>query len=123
MSDPFLLLSSVHINLGEVLGWVSAGVTVASAFVAATPTPNPKTVWGKIYKGIETAALLIGRAKDSGVPIPALTASQSTFVQAAEKMIPTVAAVAEPAIAALTAAPAPAAAPVAPAQPAAAPAA
>jgi hypothetical protein len=42
---------------------VSAVVVLASAICALTPTPNPDTAWGKVYKFIELLALNIGKAK------------------------------------------------------------
>lgn len=36
----------------------------ASAVVATTRTPDPKTTWGKIYRLIEVLALAIAKAKD-----------------------------------------------------------
>jgi hypothetical protein len=42
---------------------VSAVVVLASAICAITPTPDPKTTWGKVYKFIELLALNIGKAK------------------------------------------------------------
>jgi len=41
----------------------SAVVVLASAICALTPTPDPKTIWGKAYKFIELLALNIGKAK------------------------------------------------------------
>ncbi|HEV2185910.1 MAG TPA: hypothetical protein VGR70_01805 [Stellaceae bacterium] len=46
---------------------VAVVVTAASAFCAATPTPDPTTTKGKIYHWIEIAGLVVGRAKESGV--------------------------------------------------------
>lgn len=42
---------------------VTAVVMLASAICALTPTPNPNTTWGKVYKFIELLALNIGKAK------------------------------------------------------------
>lgn len=44
-----------------------AVVTAASAVCAMTKTPDPATPLGKLYRGIEIAALLVGKAKDAGV--------------------------------------------------------
>lgn len=46
---------------------VTALVTLASAIVAATPTPAPGTFLAKVYKIIEILALNIGKSKDTGV--------------------------------------------------------
>ena len=37
-----------------------------SLFTAATPTPDPKSLLGRLYRGIELVALVAGRAKDTG---------------------------------------------------------
>jgi len=46
-----------------VLGTV---VTAASALAAATPTPPPGTRAARLYRYLEIAALLVGRAKETG---------------------------------------------------------
>ena len=51
---------------------VTSLVIVAKAFCAVTPTPAPNTPWGRIYRAIEIAALLVGKAKEAGVPVPTL---------------------------------------------------
>ena len=48
----------------QALGIVCAIVTAASSFCAATPTPDPNTVWGKVYVWIERAGLLVAKAKE-----------------------------------------------------------
>jgi hypothetical protein len=45
----------------------TAAVTAASLFTALTPTPDPNTTWGKVYRVIEMAALLTQKAKQSGM--------------------------------------------------------
>lgn len=52
---------------GDVLAVACAVVTAASAFCAATPTPDPNTPLGKIYRYVEIAGLLVGKAKDQGL--------------------------------------------------------
>ena len=42
-------------------------ISTASAICALTPTPDPATPRGKLYRVVEIAALLVGRAKDSGM--------------------------------------------------------
>jgi hypothetical protein len=86
MSDPFSSLGSVNVNVGAVLGWATAVVTIASAVCAATPTPNPNTRIGKIYRVIETAALLVGRAKNTGL-VPQQTPAQAALVAAATSVV------------------------------------
>src|SRR5712692_8856183 len=44
-----------------------AVVTVASAICALTKTPDPTTRLGKLYRAVEIAGLLIGRAKEAGL--------------------------------------------------------
>ena len=51
----------------QVVSIAAVVVTTAGAICAMTKTPPPDTAWGKVYRGIEIAALLIGRAKDSGL--------------------------------------------------------
>ena len=46
---------------------LGGAVTIASAFCAATPTPPPSSLWGRAYRWIEAAALLVGRAKEIGI--------------------------------------------------------
>jgi hypothetical protein len=46
---------------------ICAVVTVASAFCAVTPTPAPATLWGRVYRWIEIAGVLVGNAKDRGL--------------------------------------------------------
>lgn len=48
----------------------TAVVTITSAICALTPTPDPSTTWGKVYRAIEYAALIVGKAKQAGV-VPA----------------------------------------------------
>jgi hypothetical protein len=63
-------------NLQTILFILTGIVTAASAFVAATPTPPPGSVWSEIYAGIEFAALVVGKAKDTGL-LPAEPTSGS----------------------------------------------
>lgn len=58
-----------------------AVVTAASAVCAATPTPAAGSLLGKVYRGVEIAALLVGRAKQSGV-IPANPAVDAVVADA-----------------------------------------
>lgn len=44
--------------------WVAASISAASAFTAATPTPDADSTWGKVYKVIDFLALNVLRAKD-----------------------------------------------------------
>ena len=44
-------------------GVVTAAIAFASAVAAATPTPEEGSLWSKIYKIIDWAALNIGKAK------------------------------------------------------------
>ncbi len=47
-------------------GVITAAVTLASAIAAITPTPKEGSFLAKVYKVIDTIALNIGKAKDSG---------------------------------------------------------
>ncbi len=53
-----------------LLDWLLADpshiVTAAAALAAATPTPDPNTPWGKLYKVLDIFALNFLHAKDSG---------------------------------------------------------
>lgn len=55
-------------------------IIAASAFCAATPTPPPNTAWGRIYRLVELAGLLIGQAKAQGTPIPTLADFQKAII-------------------------------------------
>jgi|TARA_R100000084_G_scaffold62525_1_gene26806 hypothetical protein len=44
-------------------GVVTAAIALASAVAAATPTPKEGSLWSKVYKFIDWAALNIGKAK------------------------------------------------------------
>ena len=53
-------------NLDLLLALAGSIVCAASLFVAGTPTPDPESTLGRIYKIIESAALMFGRAKETG---------------------------------------------------------
>jgi hypothetical protein len=58
----------------EVIGDAVFIIATASAIAAVTPTPDPDTMVGKVYHwAIEVPALLLSRAKEEGVAIPAPT--------------------------------------------------
>ena len=44
--------------------WASAAIAAASAFTAATPTPDADSKWSKVYTVVEFLALNVLRAKD-----------------------------------------------------------
>jgi hypothetical protein len=48
-------------------GIITAVISLASAIAAITPTPAPGSVLANVYKVIDTLALNIGKAKDTGV--------------------------------------------------------
>ena len=56
--------------LNAVLAWLQAdpihATAAAALIVSLTPTPNPSTTWGKVYKFIELVALNFGKAKETG---------------------------------------------------------
>lgn len=47
-------------------GILTAVIALASAIAAVTPTPQPGSVWSKVYAVIDFLALNIGKAKDKG---------------------------------------------------------
>jgi hypothetical protein len=51
-------------ELGTVLGVVFA---IAKLITILMPTPPPGSKWAKPYRAVEVVALLIGRAKETGV--------------------------------------------------------
>src|SRR5260370_66833 len=59
-----------------VLGTI---VTAASALAAATPTPAPGTRAARLYRYLEIAALLVGRAKETGPPVPPFNVGDSAL--------------------------------------------
>lgn len=64
-------------NSGTIFSILAGIVTIASIIVAGTPTPDPNTALGRIYKVIEVAALVVGKAKDPGGTAPAQSSSAS----------------------------------------------
>lgn len=44
--------------------WVTAAISAASAFTAATPTPSADSKFAKVYAVIDWVALNVLRAKD-----------------------------------------------------------
>jgi len=53
-------------NLDTVCAALLGIVTLAALFTNHTATPDPDTAWGKVYRYIEKARLMWGKAKDSG---------------------------------------------------------
>ena len=57
--------------LMAIVNWLQADpshvMVAASAIAMVTPTPDPKTPFGKIYKLVELLALNVLHAKESGV--------------------------------------------------------
>jgi hypothetical protein len=60
---PTLLLSYT----GSILAGLTAVVSIASLVTAATPTPAAGTRLAKLYRLLEICALVIGKAKDTGL--------------------------------------------------------
>ena len=54
------------ISFEDLLLIATGIVTLASVITSITGTPNPNTLWGKVYKGIEVLALIVHRAKEKG---------------------------------------------------------
>jgi hypothetical protein len=53
-------------NRDVILNTLLGVIVIASLFIAGTKTPDPETFLGKVYKGVEYAALNFGKAKDTG---------------------------------------------------------
>lgn len=51
---------------GKWLSLITAIIALASAICALTPTPDPNTLLGKLYKLIEILALNVGKSKQTG---------------------------------------------------------
>ena len=52
-----------------------AHIVLAASIVAAiTPTPDPGTLWGKLYRIVDLLALNVAHAKETGAPQPAPSA-------------------------------------------------
>lgn len=70
------------IQLDAIAAFVKANwayaVAAASAFISITPTPDPSTTAGKLYKVLELVALNFSRAKETGVPAEPAKASPTT---------------------------------------------
>jgi hypothetical protein len=79
----------------------------ASAFVATTKTPAPGSFWSTVYKGIEIAALVVGKAKDTGLPAAIASGNAGAIVTAGvatvEQVVAAAGAPASPAAAQATA--------------------
>jgi hypothetical protein len=75
----------VQIIILILILFVFPAISSASAWCAAVPTPPPNTPWGKIYRGIEYAGFLIGKAKQVGVPAPTMAEVQAAFAEAARE--------------------------------------
>jgi lysozyme family protein len=65
---PLLVPQQYIPLLWETAQGACAVVTIASLVVAGTRTPDPNTKLGKVYKFVETVALVIGKAKQTGLP-------------------------------------------------------
>jgi hypothetical protein len=69
--------------LQDVLNWLLADpshiVVAASAVAAVTPTPDPSSTAGKLYKVIDTFALNVLHAKSTGIT-PAQAATQIAYL-------------------------------------------
>lgn len=57
------MLSYIIENPERILSIASAAVTIASVVTAATDTPPPETILGKLYRVLELLALVVGKAK------------------------------------------------------------
>ena len=59
---PETLTSNIEIVVSTLTGIIA----IASIFIAGTPTPNPDSALGKIYKVVELLSLTVGKAKETG---------------------------------------------------------
>lgn len=68
MESLDVLLQAIAEIYGEnpIFGIIVTAVSLSSMIAALTPTPNPATFLGKVYKIIDFIALNIGAAKDKG---------------------------------------------------------
>lgn len=70
----------------NILNWLLADpshiVVAASVIAAVTPTPDPNTTVGKVYRVLDTLALNILHAKQTGVTVPAALASVAAMLEA-----------------------------------------
>jgi|HubBroStandDraft_2_1064218.scaffolds.fasta_scaffold50385_5 hypothetical protein len=61
-----------NITIQQITAWIQANwayvIAAASLFTAITPTPNPTTPWGKIYRVLDALALNVLHSKQTGVP-------------------------------------------------------
>ena len=55
-----------NLTISEIFDYFCNMVLLASLVCAVTPTPNPNTKLGKVYKFVELTALNIYKAKDKG---------------------------------------------------------
>lgn len=71
--------------LMSVLGWLQADpshvMVAASAIAMITPTPDPKTPFGKVYKVLDVLALNVLHAKETGVTPDSLAAQVLAVLQ------------------------------------------
>ena len=68
-----------------IVQWLSADpshvVVLASALAALTPTPNPTTTAGKLYKLLDLFALNFMHAKSTGVTIDSVAAQVAVLLE------------------------------------------
>mgnify|MGYP003113471397 CR=1 FL=1 len=60
------MLETLSSNSELIISTLTGIIAIASVFIAGTPTPNPDTILGKIYKVVEFLSLTIGKAKETG---------------------------------------------------------
>jgi len=53
-------------GLGDIVAIGGIVLFTARFFVSMTPTPDPQTWMGKVYRAIEVIALEVGMSKESG---------------------------------------------------------
>lgn len=60
------MLETLTSNIEIVVSTLTGIIAIASIFIAGTPTPNPDSTLGKIYKVVELLSLTVGKAKETG---------------------------------------------------------
>ncbi|AWJ93820.1 hypothetical protein Sp245p_28790 (plasmid) [Azospirillum baldaniorum] len=60
------MFDNILTHADTILTAVGAVVIAASLITSGTPTPDPNTALGKVYRAVELLALVFGKAKDRG---------------------------------------------------------
>lgn len=60
------ILNRLMENADQIISVLGSIVILCSIVVAGTKTPDPNTIWGKLYRVVEFLALVVGKTKDKG---------------------------------------------------------